>query len=486
VELLTSDGRPLSCAVAVEYETLDGTARGGEDYAAATGSLVFPAGASSAFVTLNIVNDTRYEPSESFVVRLKSSGPVAVGLSEHTVTIESDDAPPSLSISPSSSRVAEGHVGQSVVELQVALSEASGVPVVVSYATSCPSGIVEPSSCAAEGRDYVPARGELTIAAGVTSASLRVNVIGDTLGEPDEELAVAIASETASVTQAEARIVIGNDDDARDKAPSADMNGDGNTDLLWQHQPTGQLNVWFLEGTSKIGESVLEPSGIADTLWHMRGFGDFDGDGDADLLWHHQETGALQCWLMTGTTAAISAVEAPPMPGADWQVRGVADFDADRSPDILWQHQPSGELLVWLMSGASLRAVEHLAPRRLVDLDPRFAAGPWEIRGVADFNGDGQPDLLAHDQAVGELHVVQLSGTTLLSSSPLGSTALLDPQWQVRSVADFNRDGHADLLWWHSVSGELRVWFLDATGVAGEAVFDPGSFLDFDWQLVPR
>ena len=31
---------------------------------------------------------------------------------------------------------------------------------------------------------------------------------------------------------------------------------------------------------------------------------DFNGDGSSDLLWHHQVTGELYVWLLSGTVAA--------------------------------------------------------------------------------------------------------------------------------------------------------------------------------------
>ena len=90
------------------------------------------------------------------------------------------------------------------------------------------------------------------------------------------------------------------------------------------------------------------------------------------------------------------------------------------------------------------------------------------------------------NQATGELSVVHLFGTTVFAATPLNPPGVPDTQWQVRLVADFNRDGRADLLWWHQATGELYVWFLDTAGVAGASYVDPRAFTDFDWQLVPR
>jgi len=38
---------------------------------------------------------------------------------------------------------------------------------------------------------------------------------------------------------------------------------------------------------------------------------------------------------------------------------------------------------------------------------------PWTVAGVADFDGDGSPDLLLHDPATGNVGVFLLNGTAL-------------------------------------------------------------------------
>ena len=39
----------------------------------------------------------------------------------------------------------------------------------------------------------------------------------------------------------------------------------------------------------------------------------------------------------------------------------------------------------------------------------------------------------------------------------------VDPQWHVVAVGDFDRDGHADLVWQHATSSELLIWYLNET-----------------------
>jgi hypothetical protein len=47
----------------------------------------------------------------------------------------------------------------------------------------------------------------------------------------------------------------------------ADLDEDGNQDILWQHQGSGDLYVWFMDGTVVTRGSYLTPRGCSDTNW---------------------------------------------------------------------------------------------------------------------------------------------------------------------------------------------------------------------------
>ncbi len=40
---------------------------------------------------------------------------------------------------------------------------------------------------------------------------------------------------------------------------------------------------------------------MSDLNWQIKGVGDFNGDWQADILWRHNLTGMLYVWLMNGT-----------------------------------------------------------------------------------------------------------------------------------------------------------------------------------------
>jgi hypothetical protein len=59
--------------------------------------------------------------------------------------------------------------------------------------------------------------------------------------------------------------------------------------------------------------------GTVDKKWNIVGTGDFDGDGKTDVLWQHKDSGARSVWLMNGTVRA-SVVNLGNVPTV-WDIR---------------------------------------------------------------------------------------------------------------------------------------------------------------------
>ena len=79
-----------------------------------------------------------------------------------------------------------------------------------------------------------------------------------------------------------------------------------------------------------------------------------------------------------------------------------------------------------------------------------------------------------------------LNGLTVSWGSYLDPSRFADTRWQIRRVMDLNDDGQPDLLWHHQATGELYVWYLNGVAVSGGAYLTPSRFADTRWQIVPR
>ena len=79
--------QPSNQTVTVQYATSNGTATGGDDYVATTGTLTFAPGETSKTISVVVLGDTVAEGSESFLVTLSSPTGATVGDGTGTGTI---------------------------------------------------------------------------------------------------------------------------------------------------------------------------------------------------------------------------------------------------------------------------------------------------------------------------------------------------------------------------------------------------------------
>jgi hypothetical protein len=263
-------------------------------------------------------------------------------------------------------------------------------------------------------------------------------------------------------------------------APPGDFDGDGKPDLLWHNQMTGGLWAWLLDHGTMKGDPHITPDGLADTKWQVRGLVDFNGDGHSDILWQHQRTGDLRVWLMS-RTALVSGVDVAPKGFGSfvWQIRGLADFNGDDQADILWHHQKSGTLYVWLMDGTTAVSGSYLTPNSNADTG-------WQINGLADFNGDKEADILWRHKRTGDLHVWFMKGTKAVGASYLTPARVPDRRWRVARVADLNEDGKTDVLWHNQHTGDLLVWYMSGVTMVSRAPLNPSQLADTEWTVAPR
>ena len=86
--------RAPSDKVTVDYATRDGSARAGEDYTAASGTLTFEAGESSKTVEVGVLDDAHDEGEETFVLALSNVSGARLEDADATGTIENTDPLP--------------------------------------------------------------------------------------------------------------------------------------------------------------------------------------------------------------------------------------------------------------------------------------------------------------------------------------------------------------------------------------------------------
>jgi hypothetical protein len=78
-----------------------------------------------------------------------------------------------------------------------------------------------------------------------------------------------------------------------------------------------------MNGTTMTNPVYVTPDQVADTNWKIVGTADFNGDGNPDLLWQHQTQGLLGVWLMDGTTMTNTVWVTPDqVADTNWKIVG--------------------------------------------------------------------------------------------------------------------------------------------------------------------
>jgi hypothetical protein len=214
-----------------------------------------------------------------------------------------------------------------------------------------------------------------------------------------------------------------------------DLNGDGKSDLLWR-DTNGSTAVWVMDGSSIIGSGYLNVGGrivAPDSSWSVVGMGDFNGDNYSDLIWRNAVTGELAEWQLHSSdivgSADLNSGGVAIRPDASWSIAGVGDFNGDGDADLLWLNS-NGTVSEWLMHGSTVidsRAVTYGG-------SPVIAGAGWKPIEIGDFNGDGNSDMLWRNSTTGQLTEFLLNGnvvTAEVSPSSGGAAITPDLSWSV-------------------------------------------------------
>jgi len=240
---------------------------------------------------------------------------------------------------------------------------------------------------------------------------------------------------------------------------TGDFNGDGNTgDVLLQND-NGQLDVWMTSGGQVLNS---QSPGMIAADWHIRATGDFYGDGRTGVLLQN-DAGGLTVWDMNGGQVMTS--QSPGAIGPDWHIRGAGDFYGDGRSGILLQND-AGQLAFWDMKGGQV----------VNSQSPGMIGNDWHIREIGDFYGDGRDGVLLQNDS-GAMTFWDMNGGQVVNSQSPGA---IGSDWHIRGTGDFNGDGRCDLLLQND-SGALTVWDMNGGTVMNSQ--SPGA-IDSTWHLV--
>jgi len=283
---------------------------------------------------------------------------------------------------------------------------------------------------------------------------------------------------------------------------AADLNGDGNLDLLTASASSSTLSVLPGLGNGTFGKSK---SFTVKSLSFFAAIGDFDGDGRPDIL-AAIFFGSNASLLLNTTPVAFSGdMAATPSPvtvgsapravaTADFNRDGdldlavansggnnvsillgaggggfgapaplpvgpapagiaIADFNRDGKPDMVVANSGDGTISIFVGDGAGAFAAASTATVTFGTAPVAAVTGDWD--------GDGKQDLAVVDQTENKVFIFLGNGDGTFGA-PSNVTVGADPS--AIAVGDFNRDGIPDLAVTNSTDDNVSILLGDGLG----------------------
>lgn len=230
------------------------------------------------------------------------------------------------------------------------------------------------------------------------------------------------------------------------------VNISGATDSSYTITSTspGDAGIYRVIATNAVGSATSSSATLTlmslTASWGIAGTGDFNGDGEIDIVWENVANGSRGVWIMNGTVPT-QWIDLPYF-SLPWRMVGTGDFNGDGQIDIAWENVESGDHGVWLMNGT--------IPYAWVNL-PHFST-PWQMVGIGDMDGDGQPDIVWENLASGDRALWIMDGRIPRLWVNLPSVPM---PWHIAKIGDFDGDGQSDIIWENMGSGDRAVWIMD-------------------------
>lgn len=241
-----------------------------------------------------------------------------------------------------------------------------------------------------------------------------------------------------------------------------DFNNDKQADMLLTDPTSNGVYVQLRNGLNRLSTYKIGDLSSAD--WSVVGLYDLTANGTTDVLLHNVHTGQLQVWdLFPGNGIPVVARKhtLDYFVPANFAVAGVGDLNHDGTPDIVLDHNFTGEHRLVQIAGNA--ASESRLP----------IANSMQVVGVGDLDGDGDTDLVLQPRGSDGLFADVYENGRFLTEKSLGT---VHPAWAVAGVTDLIFGGPSEVLFQDRSTGTGYAWTLTSQLAVEQSVeVDIGS-----------
>jgi glucose/arabinose dehydrogenase len=152
---------------------------------------------------------------------------------------------------------------------------------------------------------------------------------------------------------------------------TTDLNGDGVADIIMQSSSVNWLGAWLMNRSGQISGFVQV--NFADMAnWKVVATADMNGDGITDLVLQDSSTTFVSAFLMNATGQPFSQVPVYSSNIGGWRVATAADINGDGIKDLILQHSTATWVAAWTLNSAG--QITNFLPIYSGDI------GAWKVR----------------------------------------------------------------------------------------------------------
>ena len=200
---------------------------------------------------------------------------------------------------------------------------------------------------------------------------------------------------------------------------------------------------------------------------------------------------------------------------SNWDLTHIFDANGDNNIDLIFTHRTSKKLCFQLLNGGLIQSAGYptfvLEPELVEALnsaiDPKIISSLnkslqkalllWELKDIADFNGDSKDDLLFIHKKTKQINLQLTNGLNIIDHGtpdfvlePTLVNAVLNASdekakkkaqsvlnkaltyWELITIADFNGDNQADIIFKHSKTHAMTIHFMNSIDILTHKTLD--------------
>jgi hypothetical protein len=241
---------------------------------------------------------------------------------------------------------------------------------------------------------------------------------------------------------------------------NGDFNGDGNQDIVMANYGSSTTNVWLGNGTGAFTPTTSVNGTYADVI-----SGDFNNDGKLDIVAVSAGSNNFNMFIGSGTGTFSLAVGSPYVCGNIALYGEKGDFNNDGNLDVAVINFGGNTISIYLGNGAGGFTQASGSPFATL-------AQPRDLV-IRDFNVDGNQDIAIATQQTSKMQVFLGSGVGTFTQAAGSPYSTLTNGYAITS-ADYNGDGFLDLVVGNDQTTGTNIYMFLGAGT-GSFVASPGS-----------